>query len=130
MIVITTPTGQIGHQVLENLVDSDEEPPRHRTEASLLSDEVRDRVEVVEGSHSDASVVHRAFAGADAVFWLVPPDPQAPRSRLLSSTSPGLPPKTCKVQRRTRRWCDGARPGQRHGLTRPATSPVPWPWTT
>jgi hypothetical protein len=21
---------------------------------------------------------HRAFAGADAVFWLVPPDPKAP----------------------------------------------------
>ncbi len=78
MIVITTPTGQIGHQVLENLVDSDEELRVIAREASLLSDEVRDRVEVVEGSHSDASVVHRAFAGADAVFWLVPPDPQAP----------------------------------------------------
>jgi uncharacterized protein YbjT (DUF2867 family) len=78
MIVITTPTGQIGHQVLENLLDSDDELRVIAREASLLSHEVRDRVEVIEGSHSDASVVHRAFAGADAVFWLAPPDPQAP----------------------------------------------------
>jgi uncharacterized protein YbjT (DUF2867 family) len=37
---------------------------------------VRERVEVVQGSHGDAAVVDEAFAGADAVFWLVPPDPQ------------------------------------------------------
>ncbi|MBR7676207.1 NAD(P)H-binding protein, partial [Streptomyces daliensis] len=35
---------------------------------------VREYVEVVVGSHGDASVVDRAFDGADAVFWLVPPD--------------------------------------------------------
>jgi uncharacterized protein YbjT (DUF2867 family) len=78
MIVITTPTGQIGHQVVENLLDSGEELRVIAREASLLSDEIRDRVDVVEGSHSDASVVDRAFAGADAVFWLAPPDPRAP----------------------------------------------------
>src|SRR3984957_7466752 len=78
MIVITTPTGQIGHQVLEKLLDSDEDLRVIAREASLLPSEVRDRVEVVEGSHSDASVVDRAFAGAAAVFWLAPPDPRAP----------------------------------------------------
>ena len=31
-----------------------------------------------EGSHGDAAVVDEAFAGADAVFWLTPPDPRAP----------------------------------------------------
>jgi uncharacterized protein YbjT (DUF2867 family) len=36
-----------------------------------------DRVEVVQGSHSDHDVVTRAFAGADSVFWLTPPDPHA-----------------------------------------------------
>jgi hypothetical protein len=30
MIAITTPTGGIGHQVLENLLDTGEGPPRHR----------------------------------------------------------------------------------------------------
>ncbi|MBE1468919.1 NAD(P)H-binding protein [Kibdelosporangium phytohabitans] len=39
-----------------------------------LPDGVRERVEVVTGSHGDAAVVDQAFAGADAVFWLVPPD--------------------------------------------------------
>jgi uncharacterized protein YbjT (DUF2867 family) len=78
MIVITTPTGQIGGQVLENLLESNEELRVIAREASLLSDDVRGRVEVVEGSHSDAGVVDRAFDGADAVFWLAPPDPQAP----------------------------------------------------
>ena len=33
---------------------------------------------MVSGSHRDASVVDQAFEGADAVFWLVPPDPHAP----------------------------------------------------
>jgi len=31
----------------------------------------------VQGSHGEAAVVNKAFAGADAVFWLVPPDPRA-----------------------------------------------------
>lgn len=48
MIVITTPTGLIGHQVLDN---------------------------VLEGG--DRDVVDRAFDGADSLFWLVPPDPHA-----------------------------------------------------
>ena len=30
-----------------------------------------------QGSHGDINVVDQAFAGADAVFWLVPPDPHA-----------------------------------------------------
>jgi uncharacterized protein YbjT (DUF2867 family) len=44
---------------------------------SRLPPHARDRIDVVQGSHSDAAVVNNAFAGADAVFWLVPPDPRA-----------------------------------------------------
>jgi len=77
MIVITTPTGQIGSQVLENLLDTGEALRVIVRDASDLSLEARDHVEVVEGSHGDATVVEQAFAGADAVFWLAPPDPQA-----------------------------------------------------
>lgn len=33
--------------------------------------------EVIEGSHGDPAVVDQAFDGADAVFWLTPPDPRA-----------------------------------------------------
>lgn len=32
------------------------------------------RVEVIKASHGDIDVVDKAFKGADAVFWLVPPD--------------------------------------------------------
>ena len=78
MIVITTPTGQIGSQVLENLISTGQALRVIVRDASDLSPEVRERVEIVEGSHSDATVVDEAFAGADAVFWLAPPDPRAP----------------------------------------------------
>jgi uncharacterized protein YbjT (DUF2867 family) len=79
VIVVTTPTGLIGHQVLANLLDSGEEI-RVRVIArdpSRLSPRDRERVEVVQGSHDNIDVVTRAFAGADSVFWLVPPDYQA-----------------------------------------------------
>jgi len=81
MIVITTPTGLIGHQVLGNVlghVPADGEPVRVIVrDPARLPKEVRERVEVVQGSHGAADVLDRAFAGADAVFWLAPPDPQA-----------------------------------------------------
>ena len=77
MIVITTPSGQIGHQVLDNLLDSGEELRVVARDPSDLPGDVRELVEVIEGSHGDPSVVDVAFAGADAVFWLAPPDPRA-----------------------------------------------------
>jgi uncharacterized protein YbjT (DUF2867 family) len=78
MIVITTPGGLIGRQVLENLLDGEEELRVIARDPSALTADERDRVEVVAGSHGDAAIVDEAFAGADAVFWLTPPDPQAP----------------------------------------------------
>jgi len=78
MIVITTPGGQIGHQVLATLLDSGEALRVIDRDPSELPAEIGERVEVVEGSHGDAAVVDAAVAGADAVFWLTPPNPQAP----------------------------------------------------
>jgi uncharacterized protein YbjT (DUF2867 family) len=72
MIVLTTPTGLIGHQVLENLLGSDEPLRVIARDPSRLPAQTRERVEVVEGSHGDPVVVDKALAGADAVFWLVP----------------------------------------------------------
>jgi uncharacterized protein YbjT (DUF2867 family) len=77
MIVITTPTGQIGGQVLDNLLATGEALRVIVRDRSALPIEARARVEVVEGSHGDPAVVNEAFAGADAVFWLAPPDPRA-----------------------------------------------------
>src|SRR3984885_15860172 len=78
MIVITTPTGQIGSQVLGNLLDSGEELRVIVRDPAQLPSDVRDSLDIVEGSHGDAAVVDKAFSGAEAVFWLVPPDPHAP----------------------------------------------------
>jgi uncharacterized protein YbjT (DUF2867 family) len=77
MIVVTTPTGLIGHQVLNNLLASDEPIRVIARDPSRLPAHTCERVEVVHGSHGDLDVVTRAFAGAGSVFWLVPPDPHA-----------------------------------------------------
>jgi uncharacterized protein YbjT (DUF2867 family) len=77
MIVITTPTGQIGSQVLENLLGSGQHLRLVARDLSGIPADTRQRVEVIEGSHGDPAVVDKAFDGADAVFWLTPPDPRA-----------------------------------------------------
>lgn len=80
MIVITTPTGQIGQQVLERIVDSGKPIRVIARDPSRLPQRVRDRVEVFQGSHDDMDVVSKAFAGAESVLWLVPPNPQSGNS--------------------------------------------------
>ena len=82
MIVITTPTGDIGSQVLDSLLET---APSHGEEIrviardrSRLPEAVQARVDVVTGSHGDADVLAAAFDGADAVFWVVPPNPMTP----------------------------------------------------
>ncbi|OPC80524.1 NmrA family transcriptional regulator [Embleya scabrispora] len=80
MIVVTTPTGQIGAQVLTGLLDAPGTAPAVRVIArdpARLPADVRARVEVVAGSHAHPAVLKEACAGADRVFWLVPPTPGA-----------------------------------------------------
>ncbi|MFJ1704851.1 NAD(P)H-binding protein [Kitasatospora sp. NPDC088346] len=78
MIVITAPTGNIGRHLLSRLLESapaaGEDLRVIVRDPARLPDAARGRVEVVTGSHGDAGVLDRAFEGADAVFWLVPPD--------------------------------------------------------
>lgn len=89
MIVVTTPTGDIGRQVLDHVLDGlsdgvpDGVPDSGGSgeaavrvvvrDASRLPARVRARAEVVEGSHGDAGVIAKALDGADRMFWLVPP---------------------------------------------------------
>jgi len=77
MIVVTAPTSNIGRQVLEVLLAHDTPVRVIARDPAKLPEHVRDRVEVVLGSHADAVVVQQAFEEADAVFWLVPPNPKA-----------------------------------------------------
>jgi uncharacterized protein YbjT (DUF2867 family) len=78
MIVITTPTGNIGQKLLQHLVDAGEPVRVIVRDAARIPQVTRKRIEVVEGSHGDADVVNKAFAGADSVFWVAPPDFRTP----------------------------------------------------
>ena len=77
MIVVTAPTGNIGGQVVRDLLDAGAPVRVVVRDPARLAPEVAGRVEIVRGSHGDPAVVAEAFAGADAVFWLVPADPRA-----------------------------------------------------
>jgi uncharacterized protein YbjT (DUF2867 family) len=72
------PAGQIGRQVLGNLLDSGEQLRVIARDPSQLPAEVREDLDIVEGSHGDAAVADKAFAGADAVLWVTPADLRAP----------------------------------------------------
>lgn len=90
MIVLTTPTGNIGRHVVQHLLEAGETLRLIVRDPSKLPQEVRNRVEVIEGSHGDASVVDRAFRDADAVFWLCPPTPSAtPAAATIDFARPG-----------------------------------------
>lgn len=75
MIVITTPTGDIGHQVLERVIHGSEPVRVVARDPSRIREELWERVEVIQGSHGETAVVEKALAGADALFWLIPPEP-------------------------------------------------------
>lgn len=92
MIVITAPTGNIGRPLLAQLLESaDEELRVIVRDPARLPDAARGRVEVITGSHGDAGVLDLAFEGADAVFWLVPPDAaQTPQDGWSGFTAPAV----------------------------------------
>ncbi|MEZ0110069.1 uncharacterized protein YbjT (DUF2867 family) [Catenulispora sp. EB89] len=95
MIVITGPTGNIGRHLLSLLLESapaaGEELRVIVRDPGRLPEAARGRVDVVIGSHGDAAVLDRAFDGADAVFWLVPPDASQPPHEAWSAFSrPGV----------------------------------------
>jgi uncharacterized protein YbjT (DUF2867 family) len=77
MIVITAPTGNIGHRLLDDLLERGQRVRTIARDPARLSSEAVEHVEVVPGSHGDVDITNEAFAGADSVFWLVPPDSTA-----------------------------------------------------
>src|SRR4051794_23096602 len=78
MILITAPTSRIAGHLLPELLRHDEPLRVIARDPGRLPAEVRERAEVVTGSHRDRDVVERAFEGVDSVFWLVPADRAAP----------------------------------------------------
>jgi uncharacterized protein YbjT (DUF2867 family) len=81
-IVIATPTGNIGHGIVERLLGAGEPLTLLARHPEKLPESVRQHATVQQGSLLDAAFVARATKGADALFWLTPgdittPDPPA-----------------------------------------------------
>ena len=89
MIVITAPTSNIGRQVLADVLAGGQPVRVIARDPAKLPADIRDQVEVVQGSHGDPDVVTHAFAGADSLFWLAPPNPRAASLDRSTSSSPG-----------------------------------------
>lgn len=92
MIVITAPTGNIGRRVLAEVAAAGEPARVIAREPAKIPAEIRDRVEVVPGSHLDPEAVDTAFAGADTLFWLLPADrgAAAVHAAFVDATRPAI----------------------------------------
>jgi uncharacterized protein YbjT (DUF2867 family) len=78
MIVVTTPTGNVGSQLLAELLKAETEPLRVIVrDPSRLPDTVREQVQLIVGSHQDPAVLDQALDDAQGLFWLIPPSMRA-----------------------------------------------------
>jgi len=73
MIVVTTPTGHIGSQLIAHLVAANESVRVIARDPARLSPAIRATVETVQGSSDDPAVLMSAMAGAESLFLVVPP---------------------------------------------------------
>jgi uncharacterized protein YbjT (DUF2867 family) len=93
MIVVTTPTGNVGSQLLAELLEAETQSQRVIVrDPSRLDKAVRDQVQVIVGSHDDPAVLDQALDGAQGLFWLVPPSMRASSAQeyYLSFTRPAV----------------------------------------
>lgn len=72
MIVVTTPTGNIGQGVLRGLLAANEDVRVIARDPSRIMPEAEGRVEIVQGSIDDPTALANALAEADTLFWCVP----------------------------------------------------------
>jgi uncharacterized protein YbjT (DUF2867 family) len=72
--VITTPTGNIGKRALQKLLQAGADVSVIVRQPEKLSDSIRNRVKVHQGSLTDVDLVTKVFQGARAALWLTPVD--------------------------------------------------------
>ncbi len=73
-IVISTPTGNVGSRALQQLLKAGADVSVIVRHPEKLSDSIRSRIKVHQGSLTDVGLVKKAFQGARAVLWVTPPD--------------------------------------------------------
>lgn len=71
-IVITTPTGNIGRHVVNQLLKAGESLRLIARYPDRLDPAIAARAEVIQGSIDDVEILTQSFEGADCVFWCVP----------------------------------------------------------
>jgi len=74
MIVVTTPTGDIGSKLVKDLLTAKESVRVIAREPARIAPEIRRQVQIVQGSTDEEAVWMRALEGAESVFLVVPPD--------------------------------------------------------
>jgi uncharacterized protein YbjT (DUF2867 family) len=73
-ILVTTPTGDIGRIVVEELLAPEFSVRVIVRDPARLPEEIHRHVEVMRGSADDTATLRRALTGVDALFWCVPPE--------------------------------------------------------
>lgn len=73
-IVITTPTGNIGSKLANILLDRGADVTLIARKPEKVESLAARGARVISGEHDNADVVEKAVQGADALFWLTPPN--------------------------------------------------------
>jgi uncharacterized protein YbjT (DUF2867 family) len=88
-IVVTTPTGHVGSQLVPLLLRAGETPTLFCRSAARLPSAWLPRCDIVEGDQGVTAHVAEAIDNADAVYWVSPPtedaDPVAGHQRMAAS---------------------------------------------
>lgn len=76
-VLVTTPTGNVGSRVVDRLLEDDADVHVFVRNPDTLAPGVRNRVTVHRGDLTDRVALTTALDGADALFFLIPPNYQA-----------------------------------------------------
>ena len=91
MIVVTTPTGHIGSQVVQNLLAAGQAVRIIARNPAKIAEAVREKVEIVQGSSDDEETLMRALEDAESLSWSYLPRLRRTTTRNIISSSPGPP---------------------------------------
>ena len=114
MIVVTAPTSNIGHRVVERLLAGSYPVRVIVRDPNRLAPVVRDRIEVVEGSHGDSGTVARALKRAQTQYsgWYHPI--RRPKASMLSTSTLPVPQSRCSNHRGLGELLGSVRSGAAH----------------
>ena len=73
-VLVTTPTGHIGSQVLERLLEANVPLRVFARNPGKLEANVLGRVQAIAGSSEDQNALERALEGITSLLWVTPPD--------------------------------------------------------